>query len=1106
MSYPTACVGLVQRASIAGRFRRLIIPLVLPVIALLAPVAVQAQTGTDRGIIEGRVKNAVSGDSLNNARIFVKDTTMTTLTDESGYYRLSVPPGEVTLRVFFTGLDGQETKVTVASGATQTADFKLTSVARYGKDVESVTLDTFKVQATKQTNAAAIAVNEQRVALGQKSVVSADQFGTIPDSNPGELMKWLPGVSVEYFANNIVGVSVRGLDAVNTEIRFDGMPQASASTSTLGTSSRDRNFEMLGSSSADIARVEVRKLRTPEDSANAVGGSINLIRRSAFEYDHRVLSYNALFSSDFETFGLAKRDGPRDTQIIGWRPNLKLTWTDPVSKTFGYAITVNHNDNLSQVHWSFPTVSFGTADQAVAAKARIAAGKPLTTASVYNPLATTEGVHDNPKRDITDGASVKFDWRPTPELKLSYSLSGGRYQEQAGDDIRFTWNTGAQTNTNLDSVLGTPGTNDEHHVYGNLGTGFINYDLREAWRHGIKDTLTNGFSAEWHHGDWTVSGAGSYSTSKHVFRDTDDGFFSSNTFNGSTLPRTGVGLGTASPLRITVNFSDIGNNFNAQTIKAYQFTTGSTTLGPEVNWQDLHNSTIGGAVSRPGKTTESIAAFQFWAKRSFTLAGNPFNVRVGFDYSEQFRNVQSYDAKMWTFVGADHVASTADDNAAQIAAVNVGPRSDAYYKFPAIPRVSMRELYKLYQAHPDWFVYRDAESYRFSTVEPYEILEKKTAPWLEFTGTLLNNRLSYIGGVRYEKNEASGIFALDRGSRYVTNQGLVDGTLAGNQVRYIRKGGQAHGGNDGYFPSFEANYSIRENLILRVGYAGTKADNRFTRSIIPSGSSTLDFNAVTSGPYSGIALGTVNRSNPNLKPWTADNYEAHLEYYTPQGGVMSVGGFLKEINDVQAQQTILLDTPEKLAELDLQQSFLNFQSATWVNVGKGEISGVEAEIRQPLDAWLPGFARGLTLTGSASASHLAKFIYLKTSGFGNVGTDFQNFYEKQFKASIGYRHGKLGLNVGAIYNGRVFRQAEDVAASATNPAIAGFRYYPPYTTVDFNIEYAVTRWAKLFISGRNVTNARKIRYRTVDGAPDWSNFQIANSLGTQYTAGITGSF
>src|SRR5204862_5679473 len=135
----------------------------------------------------------------------------------------------------------------------------------YGEQSDAIKLDAYLVESTRETNAAAIAVNEQRFALGQKSVISTDQFGTIPDNNPGEFMKWLPGVSVEYFANNIVGVSVRGLDAVNTEIRFDGMPQASASTATLGTSTRDRNFEMLGSFAADVARVEVRKLRTPED-------------------------------------------------------------------------------------------------------------------------------------------------------------------------------------------------------------------------------------------------------------------------------------------------------------------------------------------------------------------------------------------------------------------------------------------------------------------------------------------------------------------------------------------------------------------------------------------------------------------------------------------------------------------------------------------------------------------------------------------------------------------------------------------------------------------------------------------------------------------------
>jgi outer membrane receptor protein involved in Fe transport len=88
----------------------------------------------------------------------------------------------------------------------------------------------------------------------------------------------------------------------------------------------------------------------------------------------------------------------------------------------------------------------------------------------------------------------------------------------------------------------------------------------------------------------------------------------------------------------------------------------------------------------------------------------------------------------------------------------------------------------------------------------------------------------------------------------------------------------------------------------------------------------------------------------------------------------------------------------------------------------------------------------------------------------------------------------------------VYRQRDDIAASATNPAIRGDRFYPPYTTVDFNVEYNVTRWARLFFAGRNVTNAQKLRERVLDGAPTWSNFQIANNLGFTFTAGVTGAF
>ena len=46
--------------------------------------------------------------------------------------------------------------------------------ARYGETNSTVKMDAFTVQSKKETDAAAIAVNEQRVGLSQKSVISAD--------------------------------------------------------------------------------------------------------------------------------------------------------------------------------------------------------------------------------------------------------------------------------------------------------------------------------------------------------------------------------------------------------------------------------------------------------------------------------------------------------------------------------------------------------------------------------------------------------------------------------------------------------------------------------------------------------------------------------------------------------------------------------------------------------------------------------------------------------------------------------------------------------------------------------------------------------------------
>jgi iron complex outermembrane recepter protein len=378
--------GLVTLPRVVSALRRM-----TPFALVLLASSTFAQTSST-ATIEGRVQNRLSGDAVENARVAVKGTSLVAFTDAGGAYRLEqVPAGPVVLRVFYTGLDEQEVAVQVESARTTRQDFTLTSRARYGVDAEAIKLDAFIVQSVKETDAAAIAVNEQRFARNMISVVSADEYGTILDNNPGELLKNLPGMDVEYFGGTIVAVSVRGLSPDQTEINFDGMPTASANVqgSNAGVGSISRSFEVQHMSAADVARVEVRKVPLPEDSANAVGGSVNMVRRSAFEKSRREISYRVALVSDGDYLTTRRMDGPGDTLRSRWRPNWQVTWTEPLSKNLGFSASVGRMDNINNVRWSSGSWNTGSAANFVSHQALLAQGQPLTPVpSLYNPALT----------------------------------------------------------------------------------------------------------------------------------------------------------------------------------------------------------------------------------------------------------------------------------------------------------------------------------------------------------------------------------------------------------------------------------------------------------------------------------------------------------------------------------------------------------------------------------------------------------------------------------------------------------------------------------------------------------------------------------------------
>ena len=1120
-------------------------------LALASPGPLPAQESA--GTITGRVLNSVTGDAMGNARVAIKGTSRSTQTDPGGFYTLSnVPAGEVTVEASFTGFEPQAATVTVGAGLAATQDFAM-SGRGVVRDAAVVQLDQYVVRSTRETNASMIAVNEQRNASNITSVVSTDEFGTTVDKNPGEFLKWLPGVDVETFANNIVGVSVRGLGSVNTEINFDGMPVASMNAEAV-----NRSVEVQYASAADISRVEIRKLPLPQDSSNAIGGTINLVRRTAFEYSKRQIAYQFLLAGDGESLS-RKIDGPKDKLRERFRPNWEIKWTEPVSKTFGFALTLGQNDTIANTHWSLPGWSLGSSANNTFAEAEIAAGRaaPTDRASIFNPAMRNPLNHNAPLMQGKNYATARVDWRPTPNLTLGYTLSYTQGWKQVADDIRYRWDTAATGSGEVARY------NDATRTDGRLGGGAIFHD-NPLWRDIDAPTISNVIEATWKKGAWEVAARGVWSLSQYDYEDVSKGFFNSTSVSNVSglpnIPHTGVGAGTANPISLTVNYRD-ADYWGPKTIEAFTTATGASSTSAAaynipVNWWDNDVIRIGGARSRPGESKEIVTAAKLHVKREFDLAV-PLNVQLGFDWSERFRN-RRYDSLAWRFVGADGVANSADDSAALIAADNLPRRPDANYGYPGAERISMSKLYNLYVANPNWFQFDPERSAVLTATQnaAYDLTETIAAPYVQFDTQVLEGRLRLTGGVRYEKHEAEARgLLIDSSAAYMkyadgTPVRLNDRDASGNarvsnlgtstNVNYVLNGSAAdlpatRSGAPVFLPHIQAagnalraagrTTDTNTNLgratlawssaVYKIkGATGeTELDNYFPSlhavySITPNlllqvgyartqarnrfDRSVIPNDEINDTPQTSGALGRISLRNENLRPWLGDNYEARLTYYNATGGSIGVGGFYKRITDYQISDVTDPLSAEEIAQWGYGPEYAGYEVSTMFNAGTADINGAELEFRQNLDQFLPDALHGFSIFGTLA--------YTNMSG-QPAGGDFSTIRDKRYTLNIGYRSRKLSANVGYIMNGEQINNG-----NITSNGRSGEQVTVPQHMFEFKVEYSVNRWASVFFQGANLSDELRAREDRYAGRPTAQSMGSSNTFGIIYTAGITGRF
>ena len=862
---------------------------------------VNAQTPAT-GVVEGRIINAASGSILENARVTVEGANLEALTSATGEFRLTnVPVGEVQVSAHYSEFVRQTKTLTVSGGQVAVADYALALVPADGlSGGRALELATFTINERRLT-AQALALNEQKVAANIKNVVAFEEFGDMGEGNPGEFLKYVPGVSINSGPNIPQFASIRGMPANGTLVTVDGGPIAS--------SAGDRQFELTGAATGNIDRIEVTKSPTPDMPANAIGGAINIVGKSGFSRTKPLFTYNvyATFNQLDDPSGfqpsLSKRAGPDSrTAARPIQPGVDLSYILPLNDKLALTFSVGastryHYYDSAYTLWNLVT-------------------------NVDERFYKTDSII------ISDRtlAAATVDWRLNKQntFRFSAQLSAEHFKVATSTmDFRF----GANATGDVDSTQGRAG----------LGSVF---DTAAAYN---SDRDTNHFTFRYNHNGrvWKFDADATYSQSERENADTKEG-----TFSGFTASYSGLTLSAEGMDRV---YTGLLPKFTA---------TNST--GGAVNITDGGGMPITAAAAAVGlQTADTLKGARVNIARSFSGA-LPLRIQAGLSVFEEGLDT-TRTTRTWAFAvpggAGSNTANALNLISDEYSAITQWTNT-ANERVP-VRWISPEKLYKLYMATPAYFTLNQAAKYTAAVNASKLITETISAAYVRLDSRSFQNRLRIVTGVRFEKTEDDGRGPLnDIGATYARDAaGNILRTSGGGPIRvttdalelaklqYVERGIRSQRSYDGFYPSLNASYEFTKTLIARAAYArtiGRPAMAEITPGVV--------------FPNPTTTARTITLNNPGLLPWSSDNFDLSLETYDLKGAVISAGVFRKNIADFFT--TIVSPmTPELLAEYGLSEEYSTYDISTKRNGGEASLTGFEWSYRQALN-FLPGWARG----------------------------------------------------------------------------------------------------------------------------------------------------
>jgi TonB-dependent receptor len=507
---------------------------------------------------------------------------------------------------------------------------------------------------------------------------------------------------------------------------------------------------------------------------------------------------------------------------------------------------------------------------------------------------------------------------------------------------------------------------------------------------------------------------------------------------------------------------------------------------------DFAQYSLDNATALDRKSVDLKKTLRLNAERSVHL-WVPIRLKFGGDIRESVRDMRE-TTPAYTFVGPDGRGSTAD---------NMAGLYDIFdERISSVPPVFGQSNYRwmdgykvfdLFKAHPEWWTSDPAAVHSNLVNTSKNITETVTSGYVRFDTSFFRNRLLLSGGWRFQeyrvKSQSGEVNTLGRYLQDEDGELIMDPAtnrpivLPGNPLQVaeatnIERGIRRASKLRGNYPSIAATVRILEDLQFRASYA--QSINYPQLSEILAVATVADYTASTRRVV-------VNKP---LNPWTADNYDLGLEYFTPSGGSVSVSWWRKEMSDFITTATYRGAAAAEVLERNGYGVLipLGYEVQEKINGGDATMQGWELALTEKLDRYLPAWGRGINVFFNTSykASHRSKTA---AAGLDAVS-------KRSFNWGASYHRGRFSTTL--KWNHVQEPKRLTPSASATHQMSRTF--------TDADVTVRLTRRLSLFASGTNIFAVPYEAFLYNDLTPEYARRTAHRHFGVQCVAGLKGQF